>query len=371
MSLLVCGGIFVEEIAGRPPRLGGSGLTAAFAAARYGADVSLAGWVGAGEADEVFALLDTAGIDRLGVQVLTGRTTTYRIADPADLAMPAPRVIEGTVPRRTVPALPSSRVVLCFGTPGFDAVRVRWLDRAADGATLLFDRQGSQSMIRGAAMAATIPAARRLLLANVLEAATETRQGSLSQAVKRLPPKGYAAAVVKAGPWGVLVVEPGGDEQPFGAHNVAVRCTIGSGDVFAGVLAAQLAAGADLTMATPAAAAAAATWIAAGDDQPPADLRARAADTAATPDVWVDRRRLETLRFEVSFDSRLESRTRERISRGLRYLGMETMHTLNDEVTAIDLSSTGEAADPVAAAITQTIGWARDAFGATQLDRES
>ncbi len=369
MSLLVCGGIFVEEIAGRPRRMGGSGLTAALAAARYGAEVSLAGWVGTGEADEAFALLDAAGVDHLGVEVLEGTTTTYRIADPADLAMPVPGVIVGAVPRGGAPALPSSRVLLCFGTPGFDAVRARWLDRAADGGTLLFDRQGSQSMIFGAAMAATIPAARRILLANVFEAATETKRGSLMQAVADLPPDGYAAAVIKAGAWGVLVVESGGEEQPFGAHDVAVRSTIGSGDVFAGVLAASIAGGADLTAATPTATAAAAAWIAGGNDQPRQDLPARAQAIGATPSVWVDRRRLEALRFAVSYDAGLECRARERIGRGLRYLGMETMHTMTDKVAGIDLRCTGEATDPVTAAITQTIGWAREAFGVTRLDR--
>ena len=273
MTLLVCGGIFIEEIAGRTRRLGGSGLTAALAAAGSGTDVSIAGWVGSGEADEAFALLDDAGVDRLGVQVLDGATTTYRIADPADLSMPLPGVIQGAVPQGSVPALPSCPVVLCFGTPGFDVVRARWLDRPASGATLLFDRQGSQSMIVGAAMAATIPASRRILIANVFEAVAETKQGSIAQAVRHLPPEGYAAAVLKDGPWGVLIIDAERGEDSFGAHEVPVCGTIGSGDVFAGVLAAHVAAGNDLVPATGAAAAA---WITSSEDQPGEDLPARA-----------------------------------------------------------------------------------------------
>lgn len=50
--------------------LGGSGLTAALAAAHYGAQVSLAGWVGAAEAGE---LLDEAGPRINGERAVTAR----------------------------------------------------------------------------------------------------------------------------------------------------------------------------------------------------------------------------------------------------------------------------------------------------------
>ena len=61
VSLLVCGGTFVEAVTGQAPRIGGSGFTAAVAAARYGAEVSLASWVGSAEAEVAFALLDSGG----------------------------------------------------------------------------------------------------------------------------------------------------------------------------------------------------------------------------------------------------------------------------------------------------------------------
>jgi hypothetical protein len=362
--LLVCGGIFVEEIVGRPPRLGGSGLTAALAAARYGADVCLAGWLGAGEAEEAFALLDGAGVDRLGVQVLDGTTTTYRISDLADLSRPAPGITQGDVPSGPLPALPSCPIVLCFGTPGFDVVRARWLDRAADGATLLFDRQGSHSTIASAAMAATIPAARKILLANVFEAFSETKKSSLSDAVKRLPPEDYAAAVIKAGPWGVLTIDAEGGHQSFGAHDVPVLSAIGSGDVFAGVLAAHISAGDSFAVATSAASAAAAAWISSDEDHPGEDLPTRADAIAAGPAVWVDRRDLEELRFSLETDPRLEPRVRERIGRALRYLGMETAHTPKDTVRAIDLRAAGDVGtDPVATAVTGAIRWVRATCG--------
>lgn len=361
MSLLVCGGIFVEEIADRHPRLGGSGLTAALAAARYGADVTLAGWVGAGEADETFALLDAAGVDRLGVEVLDGTTTTYCIADPADLAMPNPAIRQGVVPRGGAPALPSSPVVLCFGTPGFDVVRARWLDRATDGATFVFDRQGAQSMILGGRMAATVPAARRVMVANVLEARTETKAGSVARAISGLPPAGFETAVVKAGPWGVLIVGRDGTEQPFGAHDVVVRSTIGSGDVFGGVLAALLSRGDALANATRTATAAAAAWIEADAQHPPIDLAARAEVVAAKPAVWVDRRMLEPMRFEASFPAGTEAPTRERIGRALRYLGMETMHTEREPTRGLDL--TRVVSDDVGAAVRAAIASVRAEVG--------
>ena len=365
MRLLVSGGIFLENVAGRR-RIGGSGFTAALAASAYGADVSLASWVGRTEADEALALLAAAGVDCLGVQVLDGPTTEYHISDAADLSMPLPRLVQGAVPSGERPALPSAGVVLTFGTPGFDVVRARWLDRAAEGATLLFDRQGSQSMIMGAAMAATIPAARRILLANVYEAFTETKQGSVAEAVKRLPSEDYAAAVLKAGPWGVLVLDAEGGEKPFGAHEVSVRSIIGSGDVFAGALAAHAAAGDDLAAAAGVATAAAAAWISSGDEHPTDDLPARAQAIAATRAVWVDRRLLEALRFAIETDPGLKPQVRGHISRGLRYLGMETVQTANDTVRAIDLRASGEQGpDPVAAAVTQTIRWTREAYGSS------
>jgi sugar/nucleoside kinase (ribokinase family) len=366
VTLLICGGIFVEEIADHSRRLGGSGFTAAIAAARHGARVSLAGWIGEAEADEAFALLDDAGVDRLGVRVLNGSTTTYRISDPADLAAPMPSVIEGAVPRdTTTPALPAARVVLNFGTPGFDAIRAGWLDRATQGATLLFDRQGSHSMILGGAMAATVPAARRILIANVFEVCTETKQSDLASSMRLLPTDGFAATIVKAGPWGVTVVEPNNEETSFGTHEVVVANTIGSGDVFAGTLAAHLAAGTELAASVPRAIASAVAWISSGADQPPPDLPERAAAVAVAPAIWVDRRQLEAKRFDAAYDADLNKSERQRVSRGLRYLGMETMYTARDEVLPLDLVRPGipASSNKVTTAITTAIAHARDEIG--------
>lgn len=362
VRLLISGGVFVEEVAGRR-RLGGSGLTAAIAAARYGAEVSLASWIGEAEADEAFALLDAAGVDRLGVAVLDGLTTTYRMSDPGDLSMPLPQLVQGAVPSGPLPALPSAGVVLCIGTPGFDVISERWIDRPSEGGVLLFDRQGSHSRVLGARMASTVPAARRLLLTNVHEARAETAAADLEGAIARLPPEGFDAALVKAGPWGVTLVRT--SLAPVGAYDVSVRSTIGSGDVFAGVLAAGLCAGDELADAAASAAAASAVWISRDEAQPPADLAEQAARLRATQAVWVDRRRLEALRFDVQMEPAVERRVRERITRGLRYLGMDTLHTDRDMVRALDLRSAGEGSDPVSAAIHAAIAEARASLGVT------
>lgn len=363
MSLLVCGGIFVEEITGRAPRIGGSGFTAAIAAARYGAEVSLAGWVGADKADETFALLDGAGVDRVGVLVLDGETTRYRIGDPADVMTPMPSVTIGVTPDRAAPALPSSSVVLCFGTPGFDVVRTGWLDRAAEGAVLLFDRQGSQSMVLGATMATTVPATRRILLGNVYEMVTETKASGMTRVVEALPAAGFDLALVKTGAWGVLGVGPAcGDARGFGAFDVPIRSTIGSGDVFAGIVSALMAQGRDVLDAVPEAVAAAGAWIACSADAPPANLRQRAAEVVAGgPAIWVDRRKLEGQRFEPRLDNDMPTATRQRVARALRYLGMETLARAGEPVVALDLRGlqTGDAAEAIARAVT----WARSTVG--------
>jgi fructose-1-phosphate kinase PfkB-like protein len=361
VSLLVCGGLFVEQLA-RRRRIGGSGLTAALTAARLGADVSLASWVGREEADEAFALLDDANVDRVGVQILDGLTTTYKISDPADLAAPTPRLTQGAVPHRSRPALPAARLVLCFGTPGFDAIERGWLDRPVENATLVFDRQGAQSKISGPAMAAMLPASTRIMLTNVHEVLTETRARNLVGAIHHLPPDGFEAAIVKAGPWGATVIGPGGSEVPVGAYPVTVGNSIGSGDVFGGALGARLLAGDELPVAAGVAAAAAATWVTGTYDQPPADFAEviAALREAQTP-VWVDRRRLEATRYEVRTEPALEGRSAERVARGLRYLGIETSPSSGGS-EVVEVAATGN--DPVAATIDAAIAAMRGSVGA-------
>jgi ribokinase len=360
VKLLVTGGIFVEELGGRR-RIGGSGLTAALTAARMGAEVSLASWVGRDEAEEALALLDDAAVDRLGVHILDGLTTTYKIVDPGDLAAPVPRLVQGVVPSGPPVALPSAGVVLCFGTPGFDVVRRGWIDRPSENATLLFDRQGAQSQILGVAMAATLRARRRITLTNVHEAVSETRAINLEGAIRHLPPEGFESAVVKAGPWGVTVFESDRREVAIGAHPVQVGNTIGSGDVFAGALGARLVAGDDLASGAGVAAAAAAVWVTGTYNQPPRDFPDLVAQLrAARTPIWVDRRRLEAMHYSLRTEPALERSSAERVTRGLRYLGLETANSAKD-AEVLELPATGR--DPVATAITAAIAAIRGSIG--------
>lgn len=363
MSLLVCGGLFLEEIKGREARIGGSGFTAAIAAARYGAEVTLAGWIGSADACEAFAILDAAGVDRRGVLVLDGATTRYRISDPIDLAMPEPSVTIGAVPCGRSPALPSAPVVLCFGTPGFDAIRSGWLDRAAEGAVLLFDRQGSHSMVGGAEMAATVPAAQRILLGNAHEVIADNTVVDLTSALEALPPTSFELALVKTGAWGVIGVGPeAGDERGFGAFDVPVRSTIGSGDVFAGVVSALVAQGTSVLDAVPEAVAAAGAWIASDAEVPPTGLHHRAAELVANgAATWVDRRILERQRFMARFDDDVPLHTREQITRALEHLGMAMVP--HDGKSVVTLNLRGLHCGHVTEAVMRAIQWARDTFG--------
>jgi sugar/nucleoside kinase (ribokinase family) len=361
VSVLVCGGIFREEIAGREPRLGGSGLVAALAAAGHDTEVNLAGWVGEDHAEELFALLAERRINGVAVKVLKGRTTTFRFSDPGDLMPPQPTMTEGARPPAEIPPLSASRVVLCIGTPGFDPVHARWLDRAAENATLLFDRQGSRSAIHGAAMAATVPAARRILLANTHEALAETGQATLAAATRRLPPDGYETAFVKAGPWGVLIRDRDGNEHPLGAHPLKARSTIGSGDVFAGALAARLHAGDDQAAAARNAAACAAAWVSCGEEHPPADLPARAALLGDA--VWVDRRDLERRSFTLR-GLLMDGAGRGRVERALRYLGVETQPA-GHSGEPITLKFDQETDRTVSGAVEETIAQIRERHGHT------
>jgi ribokinase len=361
--LLVCGGIFREEILGRQPRLGGSGLTAALAAASAGVEVSLAGWIGADDADELFALVDAGGVRRKCVQVLAGPTTSFRISDPADLSQPHPAITLGVTPDVQRPAFPWSPVLLCFGTPGFDVIGAGWLDRTSEGATLLFDRQGVHSMIRGAPMAATVPARRRILLANAHEAISAMGAESVSQALAGLPPDGFDSSITKSGPWGVLRRDGDATERPFGAFEVDVHNTIGSGDVFAGVFAAAMALGDDMDNAVTAGNAFAAAWVASNMDYPSADLPELATTLSRRDAIWVDRRNLETSRFRLQLGPGAKDVSPDdRLDRALRYLGIEI--GLGAGAELIDLASSTSADEVSLADVVQAVvAWVRAQYG--------
>ena len=133
-----------------------------------------------------------------------------------------------------------------FGIPDCNPVELGWLDAAETYRTLIWDRQGWLSRARDASTVLQVKAHRRIYVANELETIEDASVGSLSEALLGQPPCGFDAAIVKRGVAGVIVVETAkgvARQDIVPAFPVNTSSTIGSGDVFAGVLAARLASG--------------------------------------------------------------------------------------------------------------------------------
>lgn len=276
-DVLVVGGIFREII--RQPgdkepdiRLAGSGLTAAIAASRFRASVSLASFVGSEDVDAAQALLDHASVDTCLV-TLDGASGTFAYAGDADADSPQPLYRPAETSPTSLPDLPEARVLLVFGLPDFDPVRDPSVAVAAAAArTLIWDRQGWLSRTRDARAATSLAATERVLLANAGEAIDE---GVLDPGTGdvHLPP-GFNRGVLKDGARGALVVECEGERKSLiPAYPVRASSTVGSGDVFAGVVAALLASGEELEAAARQGAGATSIVLASGDCFAPTDLQ--------------------------------------------------------------------------------------------------
>jgi ribokinase len=100
-----------------------------------------------------------------------------------------------------------------------------------------------------------------LLTPNIGELAALVGAGPTGVRAVGLAARTGAPVVVTLGGDGALVVGPGGHVEHLPPHPTTVRDTTGAGDTFNGVLAAHLAAGADLTEAARAANAAAALSV--------------------------------------------------------------------------------------------------------------
>ena len=248
IDVLVVGGVFREILAfdlSPVERLGGSGLTAATAARHVGATVTLASAVGATEVTEVRELLQRSDIEeRLIVTAGSSGTFAYPAAVSASQPWPLYRPAEGQPVER--PELPLARVVLLFGIPDFDPVATGWVDDVSEGATVLWDRQGWLSRARTDEHVLALRATSRIYLANESEAAMDLGADP-EWALAQQPPPGYVAALIKRGTDGVLVFHQGHRyPESVPAYVVNARTTVGSGDAFAGVVAAVLAAGGEL-----------------------------------------------------------------------------------------------------------------------------
>lgn len=251
-DVLVVGGIFREVLdADTSPRLryGGSGLAASVAAARLGVRVALASYVGTEDAEAVRAELLLASVDDGWLADLPGASGTFLFPTVTTPTAPWPQYRPAEAVPDTVPMLPPAKVVVAFGIPDFDPAQAGWFDGAPSGSTLLWDRQGWLSRARDAARIARLPPNTKLYLANEQEALAEAGNPSWEALMKVQPPLGFSASIIKAGAQGVTLSErsSGGTRRiHVPAFDITARCSIGTGDVFAGVAAAILASGGNL-----------------------------------------------------------------------------------------------------------------------------
>lgn len=288
MSLLVVGGIFREVFSSSASQkqlnLGGSGLYAAIAAARLGANVTLLAPIGAEDRDVAEALageakikphfITTPGASGLFAYERRNGLDVFRGYRPAEAELG-----EGDVPELAA----GFDGVLVFGHPQWNPCASPRVAALTTGSRLFFDRQGWLSRTRSSAAAADLPAIERFALANFGERSDEL---GLAAAINldAPPPSGFHAAIVKDGRWGSHLLELDGHRE-LAAFATEVEGDLGSGDVFAGALAASLDRGEDLNAAARIAAAAAAVAIAEPDRLPGVDFASRVATVVAHGDL--------------------------------------------------------------------------------------
>lgn len=220
---------------------GGKGLNQAVAAARWGASTAMIGQVGDDAAGrQLTAVLAGAGVDTGAIAVvpegLTGHAYIFVSAAGENMI-----VVAGGVNRtlETPTSLPSARVVLAqLETPVAATAAVFERARAACAITLL---NAAPALPEGAAL---FPLA-DVVIVNEIECA------SYGAALAGKP------LVVTRGAAGAAVIDADGETHVPGCAAKVVDTT-GAGDCFCGVLAAELAAGADMLSAVAMANAAAA-----------------------------------------------------------------------------------------------------------------
>ena len=249
MDVLIVGGIFREVIDGDSEprsRYGGSGLTASVAAARFGADVGLASYVGADDERAVRAELEIAGVHDQSVVTVAGLCGTFVFPSRKGQRRLGPMYRPAEAVPESMPQISESNVIVAFGIPDFDPISEGWLNDISHLSTVIWDRQGWLSRARDGEQVLRLDALKRLYFANEEEAIEDAAVSSIDEAVAIQPVRGFDAAVIKRGPAGVIVVESIVQEVTLThvpAFVVNAGSTVGSGDVFAGVFAARLALG--------------------------------------------------------------------------------------------------------------------------------
>jgi ribokinase len=253
IDVLVLGGIFREVLDGDTSprrRLGGSGLVAAITSARLGANTALASFIGDEDASIGIAMLLSAKVDASRVIVLPGASGTFVFPTANSRPWPMYRPAEATPV--AMPSIPPARTYVVFGMPDFDVIENGWLSKLPREATLLWDRQGWLSRARDHAAASRLAPDQKLYLANEEEAIADFGAAGPDALMSLLPPLGFASAVIKRGRDGCVVVEKTSEGKLVSrvkGFPVETVDTIGSGDAFAGGLAAGIAAGSHLSAA--------------------------------------------------------------------------------------------------------------------------
>ena len=281
-DLVVIGGIFRERIpsACGPTvrRVGGSGYVAALTAAAVGAKVALMSFVGEEDSGTALTTLHRAGVDTSAVQVLPGASGIFAFEDIADRHAPRPsyRPAESFPTDSPPPGSPTAPVVLAFGFPDFDCLQ--WIRGALESdGTFLWDRQGWLSRDIQPLALEELPTTRRIYIANLQEMLEATNRSSYQDALSEQPAAGFDTSIIKCGRWGTIVTDRTSMASLIPAFLTEARSVIGSGDTFAGALAARLANDSELQDAAYTGAAAASLVIERSSNIPPQGLPAAVA----------------------------------------------------------------------------------------------
>ena len=249
MDVLVVGGIFREVFdADTKPnmRYGGSGLTASVAAARFSVETALASYVGTDDEGQVRSILGEAGVDGGTVIPVGGMCGVFAYPTDQGNKQPWPMYRPAEAIPTIIPTLPESKVVVAFGFPDFDPIAEGWLDGLVTQSTVIWDRQGWLSRARDASGVLRLGVSKCIYLANEDEAAVDASASSFEETMAAQPADGFDVAIIKRGETGVVVAERSPEGVLFAAvpaYPVNTNCTVGTGDIFAGTLAARLALG--------------------------------------------------------------------------------------------------------------------------------
>jgi len=162
-----------------------------------------------------------------------------------------------------------AHVYVVFGMPDLDPTASGGLDHLSRESTLLWDRQGWLSRTRDHLRVAQLPPAHKVYVANEDEACGDFNARTLEELVPSMPPQNFQSAVIKRGSEGCVVIEGPTEQKSVSSvagFPIETNDTIGSGDAFAGGLAAGIAAGALVREAAHFANAAASTFLKLGGD---------------------------------------------------------------------------------------------------------